>query len=94
MRKILVTGSGGLIGSTVVKFFSDLGFSVTGIDNNMRQKFFGSEASVQENLNCIIKEVKNYDHHVVDIRNAEEISKIFKDVRPGLVVHCESAAIS
>ena len=32
-------GSGGLIGSTVVKFFSDLGFAVTGIDNNMRQNF-------------------------------------------------------
>ena len=29
--------------------------SVTGIDNNMRQNFFGPEASIQENLNCIIK---------------------------------------
>ena len=62
MRKILVTGSGGLIGSTVVRFFSDLGFAVTGIDNNMRQNFFGSEASIQE-MNCLIKEVKNYDHY-------------------------------
>ena len=87
MKKILVTGSGGLIGSTVVRFFSDRGFAVTGIDNNM-SKFFGSEASIQENLNFIVEEVRNYDHCAVDIRNAEEILKIFKDVRPELVVHC------
>ena len=88
MRKILVTGSGGLIGSSVVRFFSDLGFAVTGIDNDMRQNYFGAEASIQENLNCLIKEVKNYDHYGVDIRNAEELLKIFKDIRPELVVHC------
>ena len=36
MKKILVTGSGGLIGSSVVRFFSDLGFCVTGIDGFCR----------------------------------------------------------
>ena len=42
-RKVLVTGSCGLIGSEVTRFFARLGFSVTGIDNNHRAVFFGPE---------------------------------------------------
>lgn len=41
MRKILVTGSGGLIGSEAVRFFDRGGSQVVGIDNNMRREFFG-----------------------------------------------------
>ena len=35
-KKLLVTGSSGLIGSEVVGFFSKMGFEVHGVDNNMR----------------------------------------------------------
>ena len=44
---IIVTGSAGLIGSESVKFFIQKGFSVVGIDNNMRAYFFGNEASTE-----------------------------------------------
>jgi CDP-paratose 2-epimerase len=44
MKKVLVTGAGGLIGSEVVLFFSQKGMEVVGIDNNMRQVFFGEKA--------------------------------------------------
>lgn len=42
MRKILITGSSGLTGSEAVKFFSEKGWEVFGIDNNMRHEFFGT----------------------------------------------------
>lgn len=40
--RILVTGSCGLVGSEAVKFFTEKGFDVTGVDNNMRSYFFGT----------------------------------------------------
>ena len=39
MKTLLVTGSGGLIGSEVVSFFAGRGWKVHGVDNNMRQDF-------------------------------------------------------
>jgi nucleoside-diphosphate-sugar epimerase len=43
MSLIIVTGSAGLIGSESVRFFCERGFTVVGIDNNMRQVFFGGK---------------------------------------------------
>jgi uncharacterized membrane protein YbhN (UPF0104 family) len=40
----LVTGSAGLIGSETVRFFSDKGFDIAGIDNNMRMHFFTGDS--------------------------------------------------
>ena len=40
MKKVLVTGSSGLIGSAAVRHFDSLGWSVVGVDNNMRKEFF------------------------------------------------------
>ena len=42
MKKIIITGSGALIGGEVVLFFSNLDWKVIGIDNNMRAKNFVS----------------------------------------------------
>ena len=42
-KKILITGSTGLVGSEAVKLFEELDeWEVYGIDNNMRAKFFGT----------------------------------------------------
>ena len=40
MRKIIVTGSAGLIGSETVNHFAQEGYRVIGIDNDMRSRFF------------------------------------------------------
>ena len=45
MRRAIVTGSGGLIGSESVAHFVEAGFDVVGIENDMRARFFGPEAS-------------------------------------------------
>ena len=50
MSVALVTGSGGLIGSEAARHFAALGLDVVGIDNDMRQEFFGAEASTAWNV--------------------------------------------
>ena len=44
---IIVTGSAGLIGSETVKHFAAEGRHIVGIDNDMRSRFFGAEASTR-----------------------------------------------
>ena len=79
MRIVLVTGSAGLIGSEAVRFFCNRGFTVVGIDNNMRQLFFGEDASTEWNRDRLLQDYGNrYIHHTVDIRDREAISQIFK----------------
>jgi len=88
MKKILITGSAGLIGSESAKFFANKGFEVHGIDNNMRQYFFGPEASTEwsrKNLENKLK--KSYKHYVVDIRDLVKLDQIFKKNRFDLIIH-------
>ena len=42
-KYVLITGSDGLIGSESVKFFSNKGYHILGIDNNSRMKMSRSE---------------------------------------------------
>ncbi len=43
MKKLLVTGSSGLIGSEVCTYFEQSGWRVHGIDSNQRAVFFGEQ---------------------------------------------------
>jgi CDP-paratose 2-epimerase len=85
-KSILVTGSSGLIGSEVSKFFLNLGYVVIGIDNNMRKTFFGPNGDTSNVTNLLLK-VKNYSHKNCDIRDKEKINEIFKTQKPDLIVH-------
>lgn len=90
MNIILVTGSAGLIGSESVRFFCERGYTVVGLDNNMRQFFFGEHASTQWNRDRLLQDYGNqYIHHNVDIRDRKAITQIFEtygqDIR--LVIH-------
>lgn len=78
MSLVVITGSAGLIGSEAVRFFGKLGMHIVGIDNNMRQFFFGEEASTNWNLQLLKTELKNYEHYDVDIRDYTKIEEIFK----------------
>ena len=79
MKIILVTGSAGLIGSESTRFFCDHGYTVVGIDNNMRELFFGKDASTNWNRDRLIQEYGDkYVHHNVDIRDQKAIVEIFK----------------
>lgn len=56
MKKILVTGSSGLIGSEVVRYFDNLGFQIFGIDNNMRADFLVLKV-IQDGIKNSLKRV-------------------------------------
>jgi CDP-paratose 2-epimerase len=87
---ILITGSAGLIGSESVKYFAKLGFEVVGIDNNMRQVFFGEDASTEWNKDYLLNAYpKNYTHFDVDIRDQSAIEAIFQKYSSdiSLIIH-------
>ena len=89
MSLAIITGSTGLVGSEAVNFFCDKGFDVIGIDNDLRKFFFGSDASTAF-IKKIIKKNKKYIHHNLDIRNSNDIERIFKKYKKkiSLIIHC------
>jgi CDP-paratose 2-epimerase len=78
VRTFIVTGSAGLIGSETVKHFANEGARVVGIDNDMRSQFFGAEASTKKTRDSLVKDVRGYEHHDIDIRDAHAITELFK----------------
>ena len=45
MSICLITGSSGLVGAEASLFFSKKNFRIIGIDNNLREYFFGKDGS-------------------------------------------------
>lgn len=87
MEKILVTGSGGLVGSEVVRHFAPLASEVVGIDNDSRGKWFGKDGSVGSSI-IQLAELTNYKHLSIDVSNFEAIDQLVKDFQPTAVIHC------
>lgn len=93
MNVILVTGSAGLIGSESVRFFCEQGYSVVGIDNDMRQVFFGKEASTEWNRDRLMQDYGDkYTHYSVDIRDREAVSQIFQTYSTDIALVIHTAA--
>ncbi len=92
MSVVLVTGSCGLIGSETVSFFSELGFEVAGIDNNMRQEFFGRDGSILWNKKRLLKKHKKYRHFSIDIRQADKLESVFRQYGKNIVLTVHTAA--
>ena len=89
MSVAIISGSAGLVGSETVAYFADKGMDVVGIDNGMRKEFFGEEASTAWQRDRLKREIPSYTHYDADIRNQDEIFRIFeryrKDIK--LIVH-------
>ncbi|HEX5625173.1 MAG TPA: NAD-dependent epimerase/dehydratase family protein [Saprospiraceae bacterium] len=87
MPNLLVTGSSGLIGSEVVRYFDALGWKVFGVDNNLRADFFGPKGDTRWNQQQLELQCKNYKHIELDIRNREGVNQLFDSLRPDYIVH-------
>ena len=89
MSIVLITGSAGLIGSEATRFFHERGFDIVGVDNNMRQYFFGEDGSTTWNREQLEGGLSNYRHRDADIRDTAAIDALFsefgKDI--ALVIH-------
>jgi CDP-paratose 2-epimerase len=92
MRTIIVTGSAGLIGSETVKRFARDGARVVGIDNDMRARFFGAEASTRKTRDELVSAVRNYEHNDIDIRDAEAVMRLFKEQGTNIAAVVHTAA--
>jgi CDP-paratose 2-epimerase len=86
--KLLVTGCSGLIGSEAVSYFDRKGYSVTGIDNNMRQVFFGPAGDTSWNLSRLQKNTLRFNHVNLDIRDRDGLFALFREVRFDSIIHC------
>lgn len=84
---VLVTGSCGLIGSEVSVFFAGQGFRVTGIDDNHRAVFFGPEGDTSWVVERLHREIPNYRHESIDIRDRNAVLRVVKETRPNLIIH-------
>jgi len=87
MKKMLVTGSSGLIGSEVCLFFSSIGYHIHGIDNNQRSIFFGPQGDTRWNQKRLQDSIKNFDHHEIDIRDREGLARLIEEIKPDVIVH-------
>src|SRR3989344_1741661 len=88
MKKILITGSAGLIGSQATAYFINQGYSVIGIDNDMRAYFFGKDASTLWNREKLQHDFKDkYEHRNIDIRDKVAVEEIFKNNKFELIIH-------
>lgn len=92
MNVALVTGSAGLIGSEAVAFFADKFDVVVGVDNNMRQYFFGTESSTDWNRSRLEEAYPNYQHRSADIRNVSELEVIFQEFGNDITMVLHTAA--
>jgi len=89
MSVAIVTGSGGLIGSASVIHLAEAGWTVVGLENDMRARFFGPEAStarVSEELAARFP--AEFRAEDVDVRDTEAVDRLFAGAGAiGLIVH-------
>src|SRR5205807_10334865 len=87
MKKVIVTGSSGLIGSEVCVHLANLGWDIHGVDNNQRAVFFGPSGDTRWNQSRLEKTLKNFEHHELDIRDRSGVITLIDSVKPDAIVH-------
>ncbi len=77
-KKVCVTGSLGLLGKSTVQVFEEKGWTVIGIDSNIRSELFGTPK----------KETARVGEIEMDIRDEIAIENLFKTHKFDAVIHC------
>jgi CDP-paratose 2-epimerase len=89
MPTAIVTGSGGLIGSESVARLAELGFDVVGLENDMRARFFGPDASTAHTTSSLLARYPDAFRSLeIDIRDRDAVEGVFADAAQiELVIH-------
>jgi CDP-paratose 2-epimerase len=87
MSRLVVTGSSGLIGSEVCRYFDERGWEIHGADNNGRAAFFGPSGDTRWNQRQLQAECKSFHHHELDVRERAGVLRFIEAVRPDAIVH-------
>ena len=89
MKKAIISGAQGLVGSAAVKHLSELGWQVIGLDNDSRKKMFGDHASTADTGRKLMEQYPNFSILDIDIRDLEGIEAVFKEhADVELIYHC------
>src|SRR4051812_7087 len=93
MATAIVTGSGGLVGSESVAHLVEAGFRVIGIENDMRARFFGPDASTGSVSDRLEEAYRgSFERLDVDIRDTEAVRCAFASGAAGLALVIHAAA--
>jgi CDP-paratose 2-epimerase len=92
MSVAVVTGSAGLIGSETSRRFHTEGLDIVGIDNDMRARFFGQEASTTRTREGLLRDLKKYRHEEIDIRDWPAVDSLFQNLGAAISVVVHTAA--
>lgn len=92
MPVAIVTGSGGLVGSNSVRYLVEAGWVVIGLENDMRARFFGPEASTAHVSRALVEAYPEFRSLEVDIRDADAVERIFSEHAGGLELVIHAAA--
>jgi CDP-paratose 2-epimerase len=86
-KRILVTGSSGLIGSEVCLHFSRHGLHLHGVDNNQRAVFFGEAGDTRWNQSRLAEQIPGFVHHELDIRDRQGVLDLVAKIKPDGIIH-------
>src|ERR1043166_1451489 len=92
MSTVVVTGAHGLVGSEAVAWFCERGHDVVGIDNDMRARFFGVDASTAWQGARLVSAYPKYRAVDADIRDLSAIERVFEDYSSSIVLVLHTAA--
>jgi CDP-paratose 2-epimerase len=89
MGTAIVTGSGGLVGSESVRHLVEAGWDVIGLENDMRARFFGPDASTARTTEELVATYPEFRSLDVDVRDAEGVERVFAGSakRLDLIIH-------
>lgn len=87
MKRMIVTGSSGLIGSEVCIYFAKKGWEIHGFDNNQRAIFFGPQGDTRWNQHRLQESIPGFHHHEIDIRDRQAVLEIIPQIKPDAIVH-------
>ena len=76
MKKVIVTGGSGFIGSNLIKFLIKNNYFVINIDKNT----YSNNSYILKNI-----DKRKYTFHKLDINNKKEILKILKRNKPSAI---------
>ena len=89
---MIVTGSGGLIGSECVRHFVEQGHDVIGLENDMRARFFGADASTAPVTRRLVDELPAFRSLPIDIRDADAVRRVVAEHKRDLELIVHAAA--
>jgi len=88
MKKIIITGSAGFIGASLCIKLLERGDNIVGIDNH--NDYY--DPKIKEARIERLAKYSNYQHYRIDLKDEENLSKIFKDHKPQKVVNLAAQA--